>query len=62
MDRRSVPCSIYIATNLIRSKQQTHQDLFDFQAVEISGDFSPHGKSSVKEVEILKIVTGESAE
>lgn len=40
-----------------------HQDLFHFQAMGISGDFSPHGKSSVKEkVEILKVVTGELTE
>lgn len=39
---------------------EKHQDLFDFQAMEFSGDFSPHGKSSVKEeVKILKVVTGE---
>lgn len=40
-----------------------HQDLFDFQAIEISDDFSPCGKSSVKEeILILKVVTSELAE
>lgn len=46
-----------------KQRAEMHQDLFAFQDMEISGDFSPHGKSSVKEeVEILHIVTGELAE
>lgn len=39
------------------------RDTRRFHAIEISGDFSSHGKSSVKEeILILKVVTSELAE
>lgn len=54
---------LYCHRPYLKQTAEMHQGWFDFQALEISRDFCPHGKSSLKkEVEILKVVTGELAE